>query len=89
MKLENTLRIKLRTLKKMYEEHERGELVESEIEDLHELSNETHDLVIKYSTELGAEEIVKRLGQDHWLITDEDLEDNGVLDMIECVEKLL
>ena len=89
MNTEASLRLKIKTIKRMEIEFENDELTEPEIDDLHELTDELRDLAEEYVKELGAEELVRRVGWDHWLITSDGIEAEAASIVLEGLEDLL
>ena len=88
MNIESTLSIKVRTIRRMEEELARDELVESEIADLNEIVDEMKTQTAEYLMDLGGEEVVRRLGADHWMITGDDIDDD-VMQILDGLDKLL
>ena len=89
MNIEASLRLKIRTIKRMEIEFANNELVDTEIDDLQILTDELRDLAEEYVKGLGAEELVKRVGWDHWLITNEGIESETVEVVLGGLEDLL
>jgi len=89
MNIEASLRLKIKTIKRMEKEFANNELVETEIDDLQILTDELRDLAEEYVKGLGAEELVKRVGWDHWLITNEGIEAETVEVVLGGLEDLL
>ena len=79
----------MKTIKRMEKEFENDELTEPEIDDLHNLTDEMRDLAEEFVKELGAEELVKRVGWDHWLITSDGIEEEASSIVLEGLEDLL
>lgn len=89
MNTEASLKLKVKTVKRMEEELANDELVESEVDDLQLLVDELRTLSEDYIKELGAEEIINRLGIDHWMVTGEAIESESTAMVLEGLEDLL
>ena len=89
MNTRSALIIKVRTLKQMQLEFETEQLTEPEIEDMHILTDEMRDLAEEYLVELGPEEILKRLGPDHWMVNGDGIESDPDCFVLQGIEDLL
>jgi len=88
MNTESSLKLKVKTVRRMDTEFETTGLLKSEAQNLTELTDEMRDLSEEYIRDMGAEELLRRLGPEHWLVISGDIEiTTGML--LDGLEELL